>query len=151
MRYIEESAEELDLVTPYSDKEVVPYAERHALLASLNMHLSSLEGRMTPIEDVISQLVPVQNRQMQFFETVQQNLADLTTSVVSLNLATWRDDIMSSVREVLRQKVVSQLCDRHPGPSPNRAGKCYFVFDHPLPCYDERQQTCVRVVSIGTL
>ena len=58
---------------------------------------------------------------MRFFETVQQNMADLTNSIASLNLATLRDDIMNSVRDVVRQEAVSQVCDRCPGPSPTRA------------------------------
>ena len=65
-------------------------------------------------EDAISQLVSVQNQQLRSFEIVQQNVADLRNSIASLNLATLRDDIMNSVRDVVRQEAVSQV----PAPLP---------------------------------
>ena len=113
--------DELDLVTPYTDDEVVPYMGGHTLLASWTTHLSLLEGRMMRNEDAISKVVSAQNQQLRSLETVQQNVADLTNSIASLNHATLRDDIMNSVRDVVCQEAVLQVCDRCPGPSPTRA------------------------------
>ena len=65
-------------------------------LASWTTHLSLLVNRMTRNEDEIRQLVLVQDQQMLTFETVQQRMAVLMSSIGSLNLAVLQDDIMNS-------------------------------------------------------
>ena len=80
---------ELDLVLIHV---VLLYSEGRVLLSSLTSRLTSLEDRMTRSETAISetaisQIRPVQERQMAAFETVTQNIASLTDMLLTLNLA----------------------------------------------------------------
>jgi len=74
---------------------------------------------MTQSETAISQLCAVHERQMTAFVTVMQNVARLTDNIVSMNLATLRQDVAAAVRDTLGQEA-TQVCNSRPGP-PTRA------------------------------
>ena len=65
---------------------------------------------------MISQICNVQQRQMSAFEDVMRNMAKITETLIGLNHAKLRNDMVGAVMDMMHEEFITKLWDKCPGP-----------------------------------